>query len=160
MHSNIDTGSYQKALDILDNRIKCGPEIPKSRLSHYYATRSLCYAHLGNIAESMRDYQLILSFKKRKSFGRIYRFRPETYLDFILKESQIPIASKRYQTFKQHLLKSSIGNSYFGTLGMPDQIMAKVEKWLKLKRGCHFCVIILMKASEKVNLVFEGFTSD
>ena len=59
----IDAGSYQEALDILDNRIKCGPEISKSRLSHYYATRSLCYAHLGNVAESMRDYQLILSFK-------------------------------------------------------------------------------------------------
>ena len=90
----LEAGKYQEALDILDRRIKCVHEMPKSRLADYYCARALCLAHLGNIAKSIRDYQAFLSYQRKKSFGKVYSFRPETYLAFVLKQSGFQIGSR------------------------------------------------------------------
>ena len=89
----LEAGKYQEAPDILDRRIKCVHEMPKSRLVDYYCARALCLAHLGNIAKSIR-LRLFL-YQRKKSFGKVYSW-PETYLAFVLKQSGFQIGSRKF----------------------------------------------------------------
>ena len=82
----------------------------------------------------MRDYQAVLSYQRKKSFGQVYSFRPETYLAFILKQSGLQAGSKKFNRLKQTILKTSIGESFCENLKLPDQILAQVRNSIEAEK--------------------------
>ena len=58
----------------------------------------------------------------------MYKFRPEIYLSFILKESGLRGGSKSYKQLMHRLLQASIGMHSFSYLAMPRQTIAQLRK--------------------------------
>ena len=129
----VDTRHYLEALEILNDRIDCRREIKKERLAEYYCLRCICLASVGDILGSTKDYQAILSWERRKTFGRKYKFLPDRYIEFVLEKSGAPKHSKKYLELRNQLLCSSIDDSCFENMGMPDHIIAQVRNVARSK---------------------------